>query len=110
MLNPTDPIYHGAADMLDDDHPLVWESVQCIICRQIVHIGNEFMDEWFETFIGPMCFDCFAAHPYRSNMPGPGSVVGDDSVVHHWGDMEWVAADIKQRNANIAAFAARYGH
>ena len=84
----TDPIYHGAADVLDDGHPMAWESQHCVVCGVMVHaFNNECMTGWFETFYGPMCFECFAAHPLRDDLPGPGSSFPPESVVHGWLDV-----------------------
>ena len=72
MVDVTDPIYHGARDLIDDDHPMAWESQYCVTCREMVHaFNNETMQDWFETIEGPMCFDCFAVRPDRMDIPGP---------------------------------------
>jgi len=77
-MNTTDPIFHGAADVLPDDHPNAWVSLYCIRCAEMVHaFNNECMQAWFETYYGPLCFECFALSEYE-DMPGPGSDLG------HW--------------------------
>ena len=74
MNEVTDPIYHGAADVLPDEHPQAWESLYCIKCSHMVHaFNNECMTGWFETTYGPICFECFTELPCRDDLPGPGS-------------------------------------
>jgi hypothetical protein len=106
----TDPIFHGARDELDDDHPLAWEGAYCATCSAMVHAGsNECMQEWFETFLGPMCFDCFATHPKRGDLPGPGSVISDDSPIRHWLDPEQMMADHAAMWEMIRAYRSKWG-
>lgn len=58
-----EPIFHsGITDQLPEGHPLAWESVYCVRCRQMVHgVPNENMQPWFETGKGTYCLPCFAA-------------------------------------------------
>jgi hypothetical protein len=80
-MRTTDPIYHGAADFLPDQHLMANESQYCAVCGGMVHaFNNETMQDWFETYYGPVCFECFAADPEHDSMPGPGSVLSDEAV------------------------------
>ena len=58
-----DPILHThVEDCLPDEHPLAFESVDCVRCQDMVHASNnECMQSWVETGKGAYCVVCFAA-------------------------------------------------
>ena len=65
-MNIQDPKLHShIEDTLPDDHPLAFESVECLTCHVLVHaFNNECMQTWIETGQGNFCVACFA------NIPG----------------------------------------
>ena len=58
----SEPVFHFFSGCLPDTDPRAWTSLYCVDCARMVHsIPNETMDAWFDTHVGPVCFDCFAA-------------------------------------------------
>ena len=58
----SEPICHShITDVLDDDHPLIYEMVYCETCNVMVHAcNNECMQTWFEFRNKNFCGNCFA--------------------------------------------------
>ena len=62
-----EPVFHFFADCLPETDPRAWTTLYCVDCDKMVHsIPNETMDAWFDTRVGPVCFDCFAS-AFRAN-------------------------------------------
>jgi len=59
---PSEPNIHShITDVLDDSHPLAYETVYCDKCRSaMLHAANnECMQTWIETGKGNFCTHCF---------------------------------------------------
>ena len=65
MSAPKDPCIHShIEDVLPDDHPLAFVTVDCTTCGVTLHHhGNKCMRTWVETGRGNFCVPCFAAIP-----------------------------------------------
>lgn len=61
MGEPRDPLIHThITDVLPDDHPQAFESINCSACGEMVHaFNNECMQTWVETGKGNFCIFCF---------------------------------------------------
>jgi hypothetical protein len=57
-----EPLLHShVEDELPAHHPLAFQFVYCLSCREMVHAGNnECMRTWVETGKGPYCIECLA--------------------------------------------------
>lgn len=57
-----EPLIHShITDVLNDEHPLAYEIVNCKICRAMLHCSNnECMTTWIEAGLGNYCLQCFA--------------------------------------------------
>lgn len=60
-----EPLIHsGLTDVLDDTHPLAYETTYCDgdNCGEMLHCGiNENMQTWVEAHKGNYCLPCFTA-------------------------------------------------
>lgn len=53
-------IWSHITDGLPEDHPLAYETLYCVTCREMLHAGNnECMQTWVETGKGPYCIEDF---------------------------------------------------
>lgn len=54
-------IHSHIEDVLDDKHPLAFETIYCKGCKCMVHaVNNECMQRWVETGRGNYCLWCFS--------------------------------------------------
>lgn len=62
MTDPRDPVFHShITDFLPDEDDRAYTSIFCTRCNEMVHaFNNETMQSWFDTGVGPLCWDCFA--------------------------------------------------
>ena len=56
-------IHSHITDVLADEHPLAYDHVECVVCKELVHAANnECMQTWVESGSGNYCLKCFADH------------------------------------------------